>query len=117
MKYVQFAGTGFNNYHLCVQVRDYAEDPLVWHGGLKAGWATAVLDAQAQIASEVSRIKLPFITIHGTDDRMVDIASSKFLFDNAQSEDKTFEVVRSELILRRSTVIHAYVHDFGSCIY
>lgn len=73
------------------EVRDYLEDPLVWHGGLKAAWATAVLDAQYQIANDISRIRLPFITIHGTDDRMVDIASSQFLFDNAQSKDKTFE--------------------------
>ena len=79
-------------FYLCVQVRDYLEDPLVWHGGLKAAWATAVLDAQYQIANDISRIRLPFITIHGTDDRMVDIASSQFLFDNAQSKDKTFEV-------------------------
>lgn len=71
---------------------------MVYNGGLKAGWAKAILDAQTQIANEISRIKLPFITIHGTDDQMVDIASSQFLYDNAQSEDKTFEVCIKYLI-------------------
>ena len=73
-------------------MRACLEDPLTWHGGLKASWVSAMFNAQTQIASGISRIKVPFITLHGTDDQMVNIASSQFLFDNAQSEDKTFEV-------------------------
>ena len=65
---------------------------MTWHGGVKAAWTSALFNAQTQVADGVSKIKLPFITIHGTSDRMVDIASSQFLYDNAQSEDKTFEV-------------------------
>jgi len=68
------------------------EDPLIWRGGLKAGWVAAIFDAQLQVANGVSGIKLPFITLHGTADTMVDISSSQFLMDNTQSEDKTFEV-------------------------
>ena len=64
----------------------------MWHGGLKAGWITEMLDAQNEIGRGVSTINLPFITIHGTSDTLVDISSSQFLYDNAQSEDKTFEV-------------------------
>ena len=67
-------------------------DPLVWHGGLKAGWAIEMCDAQSEICRGISTISLPFITIHGTGDTLVDISSSQFLYDNAQSEDKTFEV-------------------------
>ncbi|XP_065916460.1 monoglyceride lipase-like [Dysidea avara] len=69
----------------------YLEDPLTWKGGVKARWAVAIFDAQLQVAEGISTIKLPFITLHGTDDTMVDISSSQFLMDNAQSEDKTFE--------------------------
>lgn len=80
-------------YHSDVlQVRACLEDPLTWHGGVKALWVTAMFNAQTQIANEVSKITLPFLTIHGTGDQMVDIASSQFLIDNAQSKDKTFEV-------------------------
>ena len=68
------------------------DDPLVWHGGVKAGWAKEMLDAQSEIVTGVSSITLPFITIHGTGDTLVDISSSQFLYDNTQSEDKSFEV-------------------------
>ena len=78
--------------YLMLQIRLILEDPLNWHGGVKAAWTSALFNAQTQLASGISRIKLPFITIHGTDDQLVNIASSQFLFDNAQSEDKTFEV-------------------------
>jgi len=71
------------------------EDTLIWRGGLKAGWIAAIFDAQLQIANEVSAIKLPFLTLHGTADTLVDVASSQFLMDNSQSEDKTFEVSES----------------------
>ena len=67
------------------------DDPLVWHGGLKARWATAMFDAQDEIERRISSITLPFITLHGTGDTLVDIESSQFLNNNAQSEDKTFE--------------------------
>lgn len=87
-KYTKF----IDDVLLLLQVKAYAEDPLVWHGGMKAGWAKAMLNAQTQINSEISSIKLPFITIHGTGDTLVNIASSQFLYDNAQSEDKAFEV-------------------------
>ncbi|XP_065916461.1 monoglyceride lipase-like [Dysidea avara] len=73
------------------EIRNYMEDPLIWRGGLKAGWVTAIFDAQLQVANGVSAIKLPFITLHGTADTMVDISSSQFLMENTQSEDKTFE--------------------------
>ena len=64
----------------------------MWHGGLKAGWSAQFFDAQSEIANGISSLTLPFITIHGTADTLVDIGSSQFLYDNAQSEDKSFKV-------------------------
>ena len=69
----------------------YIDDPLVWHGGLKAKWSASLFDAQDEIERGISSITLPFITIHGTGDTLVDIESSRFLHNRAQSEDKTFE--------------------------
>ena len=63
----------------------------MWHGGLKARWSTALFDAQDEIGRGISSLTLPFITLHGTGDTLVDIESSHFLNDNAQSEDKNFE--------------------------
>ena len=50
-----------------------------------------MFDAQDEIDRGIASITLPFITLHGTGDTLVDIESSQFLNDNAQSEDKTFE--------------------------
>ena len=50
-----------------------------------------MFDAQDEIDRRISSITLPFITLHGTGDALVDIESSRFLNNNAQSEDKTFE--------------------------
>jgi len=75
-----------------LQVKVYVDDPLVWHGRLKAGWVKALFDAEAQIRHEISSIRLPLLTLHGTADRVTNIASSQFLYDYVQSEDKAFEV-------------------------
>ena len=50
-----------------------------------------MFDAQDEIDRRIASITLPFITLHGTGNTLVDIESSQFLNDNAQSEDKTFE--------------------------
>jgi len=64
----------------------------VWQGGLKARWSVALFEAQDEIDRGIRSFTLPFITLHGTGDTLVDIESSRFLNNRAQSEDKTFEV-------------------------
>ena len=64
---------------------------------MKAGWVKEMFSAQSEISEGIAGIKLPFITVHGTDDTLVDISSSQFLFDNTSSQDKTFEVSVSKL--------------------
>lgn len=51
-----------------------------------------MFDAQDEIGRGVTSVTLPFITLHGTGDTLVNIESSQFLYDNARSEDKTFKV-------------------------
>ena len=70
----------------------YAEDPLVYHGKLKAKWATAFIDSISVIREHLDALKLPVVLIHGTDDGIVPISSSETIFDNVSSEDKSFEV-------------------------
>ena len=73
-------------------------------------------DAQNEICKRVSAISLPFIAIHGTCDTLVDISSSQFLYDSAQSEDKTFEVcaVCATALLHIGYTIRVCVHlPFG----
>jgi len=76
----------------------------VWNEGLKAGWVKEMFDAQSEICERITAIKIPFITVHGTADTLVDISSSQFLFDNASSEDKSFEVSVLKVVLYISSV-------------
>ena len=68
----------------------YAEDPLVYHGKLKAKWTTAFMDSISVIREHLDALELPVILIHGTDDGTN--SSSETIFDNVSSEDKSFEV-------------------------
>jgi len=66
---------------------------LVCEGGLKAKWIVASFDAMYKIEHNVQKIQLPFLTLHGTRDRVVSITSSHFLMEHAPSEDKTIKVI------------------------
>ena len=68
------------------------DDSLICHDGIKAKWSLATLNAQYKIQQRVPEIQLPFLTLHGSKDKIVDITSSHFLMDHAKSEDKTMKV-------------------------
>eukprot|EP00731_Ephydatia_muelleri_P001909 Em0001g1909a len=74
------------------EVQMYVEDPLVWHGGMKAGWiyefGLALTEARANIRS----ITLPLFLMHGDGDRLVPISASEFIRANIGSQDKQYEV-------------------------
>ena len=60
--------------------------------GLKAKWTATLYDAQNKIQQGIKNIQIPFLTLHGTKDKVVDVASSYYLMENAQSKDKTLKV-------------------------
>ena len=70
----------------------YANDPLVWHGRLKARWVAAILTSIDQFRENVNTITLPLLLIHGSEDQVIPITSSHFINDNAASQEKRFEV-------------------------
>jgi hypothetical protein len=74
------------------EVERYANDPLVWHGPLKARWVAAMLTSIDLFRENVERITLPLLLIHGREDQLVPITASHFINDNAASQEKRFEV-------------------------
>jgi len=74
------------------QIQERQDDPLVYHHGIKAKWTLATIDAQRLIQRRVPEIKIPLLTLHGTDDTTVSIASSQFLMGHSGSEDKSMKV-------------------------
>ncbi|XP_015771963.1 PREDICTED: monoglyceride lipase-like [Acropora digitifera] len=77
-----------------VEVEKYANDPLVWHEGMKAKWTAQILEVMGEIQRHVSNITIPYLLLHGDDDRVVWIEGSRFLHDNSPSTDKTFKVYK-----------------------
>ena len=48
-----------------------------------------------EIRKDVSNITIPYLLLHGDDDRVCLIDGSHFLHDNSPSTDKTFKVRKS----------------------
>jgi acylglycerol lipase len=73
-------------------VKTYVNDPLVFHGKTPARLAAEMLKAMQRVTTEVDKISLPFITIQGSADKLVDHAGTQMLYDKAASKDKTIKL-------------------------
>lgn len=73
-------------------VKQYTDDPLVWHGGLKARFSVNILDTMNEVQGRLSEIKWPFMILHGTDDKLCSMEGSQLMYDKASSKDKCLKV-------------------------
>ena len=71
-------------------VHDYDSDPLNHRGKLPARTVHELAGTVASFPEDVTRLRLPLLLMHGTDDRLVPIAGSEMVDAQAGSEDKTF---------------------------
>ncbi len=74
------------------QVQEYKDDPLIYHGSLRARWGAEAVEAIKTIRPRVGEIRLPMFVIHSRADRLAPFTGSTYVLDNLSSEDKTFEV-------------------------
>jgi alpha-beta hydrolase superfamily lysophospholipase len=73
-------------------VTAYVNDPLVFHGKSPARIAAEAIQAMQRTNAEMHKITLPFITVQGSDDKLVDPGGAQMLYDKASSEDKTLKI-------------------------
>lgn len=73
-------------------VTAYASDPLVHHGFIDARTGYEMMKAIAFVQAHLERLQLPFITTHGTADRLVPSAAAELLYERASSRDKTIHL-------------------------
>jgi alpha-beta hydrolase superfamily lysophospholipase len=73
-------------------VKAYVNDPLVFHGKTPARLAAEMLKAMQRVTAEVGTIALPFITVQGGQDKLVDPGGCQMLFDQAGSKDKAIKI-------------------------
>lgn len=70
----------------------YQNDPLVFHGRLPIRMAYSLLSNIQVVHEECSsKIELPYLLIHGHDDRLVPMVGSERLHAATKSKDKTFQ--------------------------
>jgi alpha-beta hydrolase superfamily lysophospholipase len=69
-------------------VKAYVDDPLVWHGKVPARTALAMYDAGRRVFSGGECLRLPVLLLHGEDDRIVPIESTRRLAALLAGPDK-----------------------------
>ena len=72
-------------------VRQYDEDPLNCRRGIPARTGAELNRGIKDIESQMEKLTLPFIIMHGTSDNLADIRGSQKLFEQTRSADKTFK--------------------------
>lgn len=73
-------------------VKTYINDPLVFHAKTSARLAAELLKAILRVTAEVGKITLPFITMQGTEEKIVHPGGAQMLYDKASSKDKTVKI-------------------------
>ncbi|MBB6096825.1 alpha-beta hydrolase superfamily lysophospholipase [Deinobacterium chartae] len=74
-------------------VQAYRQDPLVYHGRVRAGTAAQLVLAAESLWAHTEKWTLPTLILHGTDDRITFPDGSRRFYAQIASADKTFEEV------------------------
>ncbi|MFZ1752018.1 MAG: lysophospholipase [Saprospiraceae bacterium] len=73
-------------------VEAYKNDPLIYHGGAKAGLGLALLDTIKELKDQFHLLDKPVLIMHGGDDKITNIKGSEALYNTCKSEDKTLKI-------------------------
>lgn len=73
-------------------VSAYINDPLVYTGKVTARLGAEMLAAMQRVTAEAETLRLPLLLLQGSDDRLVDPAGARMLYEKARSTDKTLKV-------------------------
>jgi alpha-beta hydrolase superfamily lysophospholipase len=71
------------------EVRKYVEDPLNYHGKVRARTGAEMLLATHRVIAGLGRLTLPVLLMHGVGDRLVSPGGSKLVAERIGSKDKT----------------------------
>lgn len=63
-------------------VRAYAEDPLVYHGGVPAQTGAVLIGIASKLLGKAPSISEQTLIVHGTDDKLADVQGSRELAGN-----------------------------------
>lgn len=63
------------------------EDEKRYKGKMRLGTASALLELSSHLDERLGSVQIPFLALHGTDDKVVHVSSSRRLLKEAASED------------------------------
>jgi alpha-beta hydrolase superfamily lysophospholipase len=73
-------------------VADAENDPLNYHGGVRARTGAELLRAGADVRARLDEVRTPFLVFHGTADSLAPPHWSQALYDRAAAPDKTLHL-------------------------
>ncbi len=73
-------------------VRAYRDDPLVHLGRMRARTGAEALRAIAEVHRDISRLRLPLLTLQGTVDLLVDPGAARWVDGHTGSADHTLHI-------------------------
>jgi acylglycerol lipase len=73
-------------------VEAYVNDPLVFRGKIPVRTGTELIRIIRLLEHDMSKIELPVLIMHGTEDRLSSPEGSTMLYERIRSEDKTLKL-------------------------
>ncbi len=68
------------------------DDPLTYYGPVRLRMAYFILAESQYLREQVRQLRLPLLILHGADDLISPASGSEFLYQQAQSTDKTLKI-------------------------
>jgi acylglycerol lipase len=72
--------------------RLWKEDPLTYDGALRVSMGNQIMVSSETAQQRFAEIRLPFLVMHGSEDKMTAPSGSERLYQEAKSEDKTIKI-------------------------
>ncbi|XP_057764440.1 caffeoylshikimate esterase-like [Salvia miltiorrhiza] len=75
------------------EIRDEVRrNPLCYKGGVRLGTATQLWKTSLELEARLEQVSLPFLLMHGAQDRVIHPSHTQLLHQRAPSTDKTFHL-------------------------
>ncbi|KAF3786385.1 Caffeoylshikimate esterase [Nymphaea thermarum] len=71
---------------------EFLSDPYCYKGNTRLKTGYELLRVSTEIEKSLHEVILPFLVVHGEEDRVTDPKVSKLLYESASSKDKTFKL-------------------------
>eukprot|EP00005_Dracoamoeba_jomungandri_P003586 CAMPEP_0174259386 /NCGR_PEP_ID=MMETSP0439-20130205/8209_1 /TAXON_ID=0 /ORGANISM="Stereomyxa ramosa, Strain Chinc5" /LENGTH=157 /DNA_ID=CAMNT_0015343247 /DNA_START=283 /DNA_END=753 /DNA_ORIENTATION=+ len=73
-------------------VRDYENDPLIYHGKITSSLGVELLQVVNYFKDNLNKVEFPFLVLQGTDDVLVNPQGAEDLYNQSTSKDKEIRI-------------------------